>query len=98
MSGEQIVGLTTEELEAMDDNALEAFFAPLLTITRPVRESNSNTKETNKKASEKTTSKVSKKSSSKLSHEDAEEEFQRLLAEAMEQNKNNPTAMEIPKI
>lgn len=35
MTGEQIVGISTEELEAMTDEQLLAFFKDILVITRP---------------------------------------------------------------
>jgi hypothetical protein len=35
MTGEEIVGISTEQLEAMSDLELEAFFAPCLDLTRP---------------------------------------------------------------
>jgi len=35
MTGEQICQISTEELEAMSDEQLLAYFAPILKITRP---------------------------------------------------------------
>jgi hypothetical protein len=67
MTGEQIVGITTEELEAMSDEQLLAYFQPILKITRPeLKPANVSPDSTVKEARKKTSKKSGGSSESDL--------------------------------